>query len=107
MGLGAPYWDSEIRGAIFNITQDVNKADIIKATLNAIAYQVKDVVDMMLKDAKMPLKEVHIDGGVSQNNYLMQFQADLLRCPLIKPHETEITALGAAYLAGLNNIFPV
>lgn len=106
VGLGAPYWDSEVRGAIFNITQDVNKADIIKATLNAIAYQVKDVVDMMLKDAKMPLKEVHIDGGVSQNNYLMQFQADLLRCPLIKPHETEITALGAAYLAGLNNIFP-
>ncbi len=106
VGLGAPYWDSDVRGAMFGITQDINKADVIKATLNAIAYQVKDVVDVMLKEAKLPLKEVHIDGGVSKNNYLMQFQADLLRCPLIKPEETEITALGAGYLAGLGSLYP-
>lgn len=106
VGLGAPYWDSDVRGAMFGITQDINKADVIKATLNAIAYQVKDVVDVMLKEAKMPLKEVHIDGGVSKNNYLMQFQADLLRCPLIKPKETEITGLGAAFLAGLGSLYP-
>lgn len=106
VGLGAPYWDSDVRGAMFGITQEVNKADIIKATLNAIAYQVKDVVDVMLKEAKMPLKEVHIDGGVSKNSYLMQFQADLLRCPLIKPKESEITGLGAAFLAGLGSIYP-
>lgn len=106
VGLGAPYWDSDVRGAMFGITQEINKADIIKATLNAIAYQVKDVVDVMLKEAKMPLKEVHIDGGVSKNNYLMQFQADLLRCPLVKPVESEITGLGAAFIAGLGTFFP-
>lgn len=106
VGLGAPYWDSEVRGAMFGITQDVNKNDIIKATLNAIAYQVKDVVEVMIKDTKMPLLEVYVDGGVSKNDYLMQFQSELLRCPLIKPTESEVTALGAGFLAGLGNLFP-
>lgn len=106
VGLGAPYWDSDVRGAMFGITQDVNKNDIIKATLNAIAYQVKDVVEVMIKDTKMPLLEVYVDGGVSKNDYLMQFQSELLRCPLIKPTESEVTALGAGFLAGLGNLFP-
>lgn len=105
VGLGAPYWDSDVRGAMFGITADVNKYDIVKATLDAIAYQVKDVVDVMIKESKIPLKKVFIDGGVTKNNYLMQFQSDLLRCPLTKPVNTEITALGAGYLAGLGTIY--
>ncbi len=106
VGLGAPYWDSDVRGAMFGITADVNKYDIVKATLDAIAYQVKDVVDVMVKESTIPLKKVFIDGGVTNNNYLMQFQSDLLRCPLIKPKNTEVTALGAAFLAGLGSIYP-
>ncbi len=106
VGLGAPYWDTDVRGAMFGITADVNKCDLVKATLNAIAFQVKDVVDVMIKESKIPLEKVYIDGGVSNNGYLMQFQSDLLRCPLIKPENTEITVLGAAFLAGLGTIFP-
>lgn len=106
VGLGAPYWDSDVRGAMFGITADVSKYDVVKATLDAIAYQVKDVVDVMIKESLIPIKKVFIDGGVTNNNYLMQFQSDLLRCPLIKPKNTEVTALGAAFLAGLGNIYP-
>lgn len=106
VGLGAPYWDTDVRGAMFGITQDVNKCDIAKATLDAIAFQVKDVVDVMIRETEIPLEEVHIDGGASDNGYLMQYQSDLLRCPLIKPSETEMTALGAGFLAGLGNIYP-
>lgn len=105
VGLGAPHWDSDVRGAMFGITAEVNKYDIVKATLDAIGYQVKDVVDVMIKESKIPLKKVYIDGGVTNNDYLMQFQADLLRCPLIKPINTEITAIGAGYLAGLGTIY--
>ena len=94
VGLGAPYWDTDVRGSMFGITEDTTKYDIIKATLDAIAFQVKDVVDVMIKESKTPLERVYIDGGASDNNYLMQFQSDLLRCPLVKPKETEITALG-------------
>ncbi|MFA5720169.1 MAG: glycerol kinase GlpK [Acholeplasmataceae bacterium] len=105
VGLGAPYWDTKVRGSMFGITEDVTKHDIIKATLDAIAYQVKDVVDVMIKESKTPLESVYIDGGASDNNYLMQFQSDLLRCPLIKPKETEITALGAGFMAGLGGLY--
>lgn len=106
VGLGAPYWDTDVRGSMFGITEDVTKHDIVKATLDAIAFQVKDVVDVMIKESKTPLESVFIDGGASDNNYLMQFQSDLLRCPLIKPHETEVTALGAGFLAGLGSLYP-
>ncbi len=105
VGLGAPYWDTEVRGAIFGLTSNVKKCDIIKATLDAIAYQVKDVVDVMIKESSIPLEEVYVDGGVSNNDYLMQFQSDLLRCPLIKPNQSEITALGAGIIAGLNGLY--
>ena len=106
VGLGAPYWDTKVRGAMFGITADVNKCDIAKATLDAISFQVKEVVDVMIKETEIPLEEVYIDGGVSDNGYLMQYQSDLLRCPLIKPFETEITALGAGFLAGLPGLYP-
>ncbi len=106
VGLGAPYWDTDVRGAMFGITQDVNKCDIAKATLDAIAFQVKDVVDVMITETEIPLEEVHIDGGVSDNGYLMQYQSDLLRCPLIKPKDTEMTALGVGFLAGLGTLYP-
>ena len=105
VGLGAPYWDTNVRGSMFGITEDVTRHDIIKATLDAIAFQVKDVVDVMIKESKTPLESVYIDGGASDNNYLMQFQSDLLRCPLIKPKETEVTALGAGFLAGLGGLY--
>ena len=105
VGLGAPYWDTDVRGSMFGITEDTTKYDIIKATLDAIAFQVKDVVDVMIKESKTPLERVYIDGGASDNNYLMQFQSDLLRCPLVKPKETEITALGVGFLAGLGSLY--
>lgn len=106
VGLGAPYWDTDVRGAIFGINSRTTKYDLIKATLEGIGFQVKDVVDVMIKESEVPLQEVHVDGGVSNNKYLMQFQSDLLRCPLIKPEETEITALGAGLIAGLDSLFP-
>ena len=90
---------------MFGITEDTTKNDIIKATLDAIAFQVKDVVDVMIKESKIPLERVYIDGGASDNNYLMQFQSNLLRCPLVKPKETEITALGVGFLAGLGTLY--
>lgn len=105
VGLGAPYWDTDVRGSMFGITEDTTKHDIIKATLDAIAFQVKDVVDVMIKESKTPLERVYIDGGASDNNYLMQFQSNLLRCPLVKPKETEITALGVGFLAGLGTLY--
>lgn len=105
VGLGAPYWDTDVRGSMFGITEDTTKNDIIKATLDAIAFQVKDVVDVMIKESKTPLERVYIDGGASDNNYLMQFQSNLLRCPLVKPKETEITALGVGFLAGLGTLY--
>ncbi len=105
VGLGAPYWDTDVRGSMFGITEDTTKHDIIKATLDAIAFQVKDVVDVMIKESKIPLERVYIDGGASDNNYLMQFQSNLLRCPLVKPKETEITALGVGFLAGLGTLY--
>ncbi len=102
VGLGAPYWDSRARGAIVGITPDTNKADIARATLESIGYQVRDVVAAMESDTGRRIEELRVDGGASSNDYLMQFQADLLQCPVRRPRMAETTALGAAMLAGIS-----
>ena len=101
VGLGTPYWDSEVRGAVFGITRGTTKEHVIRATLKAIAFQVKDVLTAMEEDAGTKLKRLKVDGGAVQNNFLMQFQSDILQVLLDRPVVTETTALGAAYLAGL------
>ena len=100
-GLGAPYWDPYARGAILGLTRGVNSNHIIRATLESIAYQTRDVLEAMQADANMRLKSVRVDGGAVANNFLMQFQADILGTPVERPQVLEVTALGAAYLAGL------
>ena len=100
-GLGAPYWDMYARGAIFGLTRGTSKAHIVRATLQSLAYQVKDVLEAMQKDAGTELKTLRVDGGASANNFLMQFQADLLGVDVERPKIVETTALGAAMLAGL------
>lgn len=100
-GLGAPYWDQQSRGAIFGLTRGTNKDDLVKATLDSLAYQTKDVVDTMTDDTKMNLTHLKVDGGAAQNDYLMQFQSDILSVPIERSDVAETTALGAAYLAGL------
>lgn len=101
VGLGAPYWDSYARGTIVGLTRGSTSAHIARAALESIAYQTADVLDAMRQDAKLDLSELRVDGGASRNNLLMQFQADVLGVPVIRPKITETTALGAAYLAGL------
>src|SRR5699024_2979391 len=101
VGLGTPYWDSEARGAIFGLTRGSEKAHLIRATLESLAYQTKDVVDVMIKDSRIDLKSLRVDGGAVKNNFLMQFQSDMLGVPVERPVVQETTALGAAYLAGL------
>jgi len=101
VGLGAPYWDMKARGAIFGLTRGTTKAHIIRATLDSLAYQTKDVLGAMEADAHISLQSLKVDGGATANNLLMQFQADLLGVPVERPSITETTALGAAYLAGL------
>jgi glycerol kinase len=100
-GLGAPHWDPYARGTIVGITRGTTSGHIARAALESIAYQVADLLDAMAADAKIPLKELRVDGGAATNNTLMQFQADLLGVPVVRPAVTETTALGAAYLAGL------
>lgn len=100
-GLGAPYWDMKARGGIFGITRGTDKNDFVRATLLSLAYQTKDVLDAMEKDAGFELKTLKVDGGASANNLLMQFQSDILNTPVERPKVIETTALGAAYLAGL------
>ncbi len=100
-GLGAPYWDMYARGAIFGLTRGTSKAHLIRATLESLAYQTRDVLEAMKKDARMPLKKLRVDGGACANDLLMQFQADLLDVEVERPGVIETTALGAAYLAGL------
>jgi glycerol kinase len=100
-GLGAPYWDMYARGAIFGLTRGTTKAHLIRATLQSLAYQTKDVLDAMEKDAGIALKKLKVDGGASANDLLMQFQADILHTEVERPKVVETTALGAAYLAGL------
>jgi glycerol kinase len=100
-GLGAPHWDQYARGAIIGLTRGATRAHIARAALEGIAYQVSDVLHAMESDAKIRLKELRVDGGACANNLLMQFQADLLGVPVVRPRVSETTALGAAYLAGL------
>jgi glycerol kinase len=100
-GLGAPHWNQHARGAIFGMTRGTSSAQIARASLESIAYQTLDVVRAMQKDAGIPVRELRVDGGATVNNLLMQFQSDLLQAKVIRPKVTEITALGAAYLAGL------
>jgi glycerol kinase len=100
-GLGAPYWDPHARGALFGLTRGVKSDHIIRAALESIAFQTRDVLDAMQQDAGEPLRALRVDGGAVANNFLMQFQADLLGTPVERPHMRETTALGAAYLAGL------
>ncbi|QBF83336.1 glycerol kinase [Shewanella maritima] len=101
VGLGAPYWDADARGAIVGLTRGVNRNHLIRAGLEAIAYQSADVITAMTKDAQMPLSQIKVDGGASANDMLMQFQADVSNVEVIRPAMVETTALGAAFLAGL------
>jgi glycerol kinase len=102
VGLGAPYWDMYARGAIFGLTRDTGKEHIIKATLEAIAYQTKDILLAMEQDSGLKLKRLNVDGGACANNMLMQFQADILGCEVERPMQIESTAMGAAYMAGVS-----
>ena len=99
-GLGAPYWDQYSRGAIFGITRDTNKSHFAKAALDSMGFQTKDILDAMQRDSGITLEELKVDGGAVTNNYLMQFQANILGVPVVRPRFTESTALGAALMAG-------
>ncbi len=101
VGLGAPHWDSYARGAIFGLTRGSNAGHIARAALESIVYQVADLMDAVQFDTNTPLLELRVDGGASANDSLMQFQADILGVPVVRPAMTETTALGAAFLAGL------
>ncbi|WDS34692.1 glycerol kinase GlpK [Pseudoxanthomonas sp.] len=101
VGLGAPYWESDVRGAIFGLSRGTTKEHFIRATLESMAYQTRDVLAAMEADAGLKLKELRADGGAINNDFLAQFQADILDVPLLRPKVAETTALGAAYLAGL------
>jgi glycerol kinase len=101
VGLGAPYWDAGARGAIVGITRGTNRADVVRAALDSIAYQVRDALAAMEKDSGWRVRELRADGGATANGYLMQFQADVLGRPVRRPEMAETTALGAAMLAGL------
>jgi glycerol kinase len=100
-GLGAPYWDMKARGAILGLTRGAGRAHLARAVLEAIAYQSRDVADVMNRDSGIELKELRVDGGASKNDFLMQFQADLMGVTVDRPKLVETTAAGAAYLAGL------
>lgn len=101
VGLGAPHWDTDARGAIFGLTRGTSKEVFIRATLESIAYQSKDVMETMIQDSGIPITEMRVDGGAAKNNFLMQFQSDILNIEIKRPKVSETTALGAAYLAGL------
>lgn len=101
VGLGAPYWDQEARGAMFGLTRGTTRDDLIKATLQSIAYQVRDIVDTMQEDTGIKIPVLKVDGGAAKNEYLMQFQSDILDTPIQRAQNLETTALGAAFLAGL------
>jgi len=101
VGLGAPYWNPYARGMLVGLTRGANREHIIRATLESIAYQTQEVLQLMEQDSSVSLKTLKVDGGACANNLLMQFQADIIHCPVERPICTETTALGAAYLAGL------
>lgn len=100
-GLGAPYWDQEMRGAVFGLTRGTTREQFVRATVESLAYQTRDVLDTMVQDTKLPITTLAVDGGASNNNYLMQFQADILDVKIKRPVVSETTALGVAFLAGL------
>ena len=101
VGLGAPHWDAYARGTITGITRGTNRAHLVRAALEAIAYQTREVVDAMTRDSGLRPEVLRVDGGAARNDFLCQFQADILGIPVERPATTESTALGAAYLAGL------
>lgn len=101
VGLGTPYWDNDVRGAVFGLTRATKKEHFITATIEAIAYQSKDLMEVMKEEAKISIKTLSVDGGASVNDYLMQFQANILDIKVLRPKCLETTALGVAYLAGL------
>jgi glycerol kinase len=101
VGLGAPYWDPFARGTILGLTRGTEKAHVVRAAVEAMAYQTRDVVDAMQGDTGRTLDELRVDGGAAVMDVLCQFQADLLGIPVRRPRQTETTALGAAFLAGL------
>ncbi|KML35399.1 glycerol kinase GlpK [Rossellomorea marisflavi] len=101
VGLGTPYWDSDVRGSVFGLTRGTSKEHFVRATLESLAYQTKDVLTAMEADSNIPLKKLRVDGGAVKNDFLMQFQSDILDVPVERPVVNETTALGAAYLAGL------
>ncbi|SET10398.1 glycerol kinase [Oceanobacillus limi] len=101
VGLGTPYWDSEVRGAVFGLTRGTSKEHFVRATLESLAYQTRDVVEAMISDSNIELKKLRVDGGAVKNDFLMQFQSDVLGTAVERPVVNETTALGAAYLAGL------
>ncbi|WP_077614945.1 glycerol kinase GlpK [Caenibacillus caldisaponilyticus] len=101
VGLGTPYWDSDVRGAVFGLTRGTTREHFVRATLESLAYQTKDVLAAMEADSGIQLKKLRVDGGAVANNFLMQFQSDILGVPVERPKVNETTALGAAYLAGL------
>jgi glycerol kinase len=101
VGMGTPYWDNDARGAMFGLTRATSKEHIIRATLEAIAFQSKDVMEVMKEESNIKIKSLAVDGGACANNFLMQFQSDILNCNIMRPKNLETTALGAAYLAGL------
>jgi len=102
VGLGAPYWDQNARGAIYGITRGTHRNHLVRAAIEAMCYQTKDVVDAMQKDTKLKIKSLKVDGGAVSNDLLCQFQADILGIDVVRPKVTETTSLGAAYLAGLS-----
>jgi glycerol kinase len=101
VGLGAPHWDMRARGMIIGLTRGSSKGHIVRAALEAMAFQTRDVIQCMAADSRLPLRELRADGGAAQNNLLLQFQSDILDTPVLRPRTVETTALGAAYLAGL------
>ncbi len=101
VGLGAPHWDPDARGTIVGLTRGTTKAHVARAALESIAFQSYDVLEAMQRDAAQPVTELRVDGGAARNDLLMQFQADVMGVPVVRPVVTETTALGAAYLAGL------
>jgi glycerol kinase len=100
-GLGAPWWDPEARGSLFGLTRGTRQEHLVRAGLESIAFQTRDLVDAMQRDAGCSIRSVRVDGGASTNAFLMQFQADILDVPLVRPRTFETTALGAAFAAGL------
>jgi glycerol kinase len=101
VGLGAPYWDQNARGSIFGITRGTKRAHFVRASLEAMCYQTKDVLEAMQKDSGLKIRDLKVDGGAVRNNFLLQFQSDILGIKIVRPKIIETTSLGAAYLAGL------